>query len=104
AEGLLGERAERRKPALAQRDPCRHGVAAALYQQTVGHRTANRASEIDARNRAARSGAEFAGLERDRKRRAAIPLLEPRRHEPDDAGMPAFRGGHADPALVILTH
>ena len=93
--------AERRQRVLAQRDARRHGVAAALEQQPLADRLPHHAAEIDAGDRAARAGADAARLERDRKRRAAEALLEPRGDQADDAGMPAFGGGDDDRALLL---
>ena len=76
-------------------------MAAALDEQALAHRLPHHAAEIDAGDRAARSGADAAGLERDRKGRPAVALLEPRSDEADHAGMPAFRGGHDDRALLL---
>ena len=88
-ERLLEIGAELAERAVPQREARRHGVAAALDQQALGHRLAHRAAEIDAGDRAARAGAGAARLERDGERRPTEPLLQPRRDQPDDAGMPA---------------
>ena len=77
--------AERRERILAQRDAGRHGVAAALEQEPLAHRLPHHAAEIDTGDRAARTGSDAARLERDRKRRPAVALLQPRRDEADDA-------------------
>ena len=45
-------------------------------------------AEIDAEDRAARAGAGAARLERNRKGRPVEALLQPRREQPDHAGMP----------------
>ena len=87
--------------ALAQRDAGRHGVAAALEQQTVGDRAPHRAADIDAGNGAAGASADAAGLKRDGKGRPAEFFLQPRRDEADDAGMPAFGGGDDDRAFFL---
>ena len=101
AERLFEESAERRQRVLAQRDARRHGMAAALDQQPLAHRLPHDAAEIDAGDRAARAGADAAGLERNREGRPAEPLLQPRRHEPDHARMPAFGGGDHRRALLL---
>ena len=40
-------------------------------------------------------------LERNGKGRPAVALLQPRRDQPDHAGMPAFRGGDDHRALLL---
>ena len=100
-EGRLEKGAQRRQRVLAHRHARGHGVTAALGEQTFGHGAAHRAADIDADDGAARPGADAAGFERDRERRPAEFFLEPRRHEADDAGMPALRGGdHHRPAFL----
>ncbi len=79
----------------------RHRVPAALEQEPVRHRLPHRAAEIDARDRAARSGADAADTERDRESRASEFLLQPRRHQSDDAGMPALRRRDDHGALLF---
>ena len=93
--------AEFRELLLAQGHARGHGVAAALHQQAVGDRLPHRLAEIDAADRAARAGADAAGLERDRKRRPREFLLQPRGDEADHAGMPAFGGRDDHRALVL---
>ena len=101
AERVFEIGAERRERVLPQRHARRHGVAAALDQQTFAHRLAHRAAEIDAGDRAARAGADAARLERDREGRTAEPLLEPRGDQADHARMPAFGGGDDHRALLL---
>ena len=69
AERLLEVGAKLCQRRLAQRDAGRHGMTAALDQEAILHRLAHRAPKIDARDRAARAGAEATRLERYRKRR-----------------------------------
>ena len=93
--------AKRTERIAPERHPGRHGMAAALEQQPLAHRLAHRAAEIDAGDRAARAGADAALPERDRERRPAEALLEPRRHQPDHARMPARRGGDHHGAALL---
>ena len=74
-----------------------------LTSSPSAHRVPHRPAEIDARDGAAGAGAEISRLERDRKSRPPIPLLEARRDKPDDAGMPAFGRGddHRRPCLHV---
>ena len=65
------------------------------------HRLPHRLAEIDAGDRAARAGADAAGLERNGKRRPREFFLQARGDEADDAGMPALRGGDDHRALVL---
>ena len=76
-------------------------MAAAFEQKTLRHGAAHRAADIDADDGAARAGADAAGLERDGESRAAEFFFQPRGDEADDAGMPAFRGGHHDRAFLL---
>ncbi len=76
-----------------ERDARRHGVAAALDEQTGLDRLPDDPAQIDAGDRAARAGASLA-VEGDGESRAAKFLLEPRRDKTDDAGVPAFAGNH----------
>ena len=66
-------------------------MATTLEQHAILHRLPHRAAKIDAGDRTARTRAGAAGLQRNRKGRTAIALLQTRRHQPDDAGMPTFR-------------
>lgn len=75
----------------------------ALEQQTVMHRLAHGAAEIDAGNRTPRAGADAARLQSNRKCRASVTLLQPRRHQTDHAGMPALAGGDDDCAFFFQT-
>ena len=64
---VLGQRAfhegaKLRELFLAQRHARGHGMAAALHQQFFLHRLPHRLAEIDARDRAARAGADAARL------------------------------------------
>ena len=103
---VLGQRAfhegaKLRELLLAQRHARGHGVAAALHQQFLLHRLPHRLAEIDARDRAARAGADAARLQRNRKGGTRKLLLQPRGNQTDDAGMPALGGGHDHSALVF---
>jgi hypothetical protein len=76
-------------------------MAAALDQETFADGATHCAAEIDAGDRAAGAGADPARLERNREGRTPEPLLEPRRDQPDHAGMPAFGGGDDHSPLVF---
>src|SRR5882757_9679637 len=86
-ERLLHEGAEFGELLLAQRHAGSHRMTTAFHQQAVMHRLPHRLAKIDAADRAARSGSDTARLERDRKCRPRELLLQPRRHQPDHAGM-----------------
>ena len=93
--------AEFRQRAVLDGDARRHGMAAALEQQALGHRAAHGLAEIDAEDGTARAGADAAGLERDGKGRAVEALLETRREQTDHARMPVRRGRHHHRALFL---
>ena len=76
-------------------------MAAAFFNQPFRHRAAHGAADIDAGDRAAGPGADAARFERNRKRRPAEFLLQPRRDQTDDAGMPAFSRGDHHRALFL---
>ena len=101
AERRFEKSAQLRQRAFAQGHAGRHGVAAALEQKTLRHGAPHRAADIDAGDGAAGAGADAAGLERDGKSGAAEFFLQPRRDQADDAGMPAFGGGHDNRALFL---
>ena len=103
---VLGQRAfhegaKLRELLFPQRHARGHGVAAALHQQFFLHRLPHGFAEIDARDRAARAGADAARLQRNRKGGTCKLLLQPRGDQADDAGVPALGGGHDHRTLVL---
>src|SRR4029453_1075323 len=87
---ILEMGAEGRERVPAQRDARRHGVAAALEEEARAYGLPHRATEVDARDRPAGTGAKAAGLERDRESGASEALLEAGGDEADHARVPAF--------------
>ena len=98
---LLQESAEGRELVGHNGDAGRHGVAAALDEQTRGDGMAHRAADIDAGDRASRAGADAARLQRNRESGPAIALLQPRGDEADDARMPALPRRDDNGALLF---
>src|SRR6185312_15557108 len=78
-------------------------MAAALEQQAICDGTPHRLAEIDAGDGAARAGADAGRVDGDGKTGAAVALLQSRGDEADDAGVPAFRGGHDHRTLLLQT-
>ena len=88
------------EPLMKERHAGRHSVPPALHQQTLGDGEPHRGPEIGTGDRAAGAG-PAALRKRDGKGRAIEALAQPRSHEADDPGMPAFHGGHDDGPAVV---
>ena len=73
--------------------PGRHGMTATLDQKALFDRISHQFSEVETIDRAARTAARAIGVEGDGESRTPRPLLQPRRDQPDDAGMPVVAGG-----------
>ena len=78
-------------------------MAAALDDEALAHGAPHRLAEIDPRNRAPRTGAGAAGLERNGKGGSPEPFLEARCDQSHHARMPARSGSHDDRALLLRT-
>ena len=80
--------------------PAAMRMAAALDDQPGIGRLAHQPAEVEARHRAARTGADAVGVEGDGEGRPARMILEPRGEQADNARMPVVAGRDDDGRAV----
>ena len=86
--------------ALVDRKPCRHGVAAAGFEQPLFVRRADKCSKIDAGDRTRRA-ASHAAFEAHDEGRFAEAIFQSACDDADDAGMPAFARRENERRIVL---